>query len=412
MPLADHAYLFFIFKIQPSLPISTPTTIPYTIIHFDYSLATTYVDYLRTLLPSLDHTTNIHEKATLLVNILWNATTNVFPYYTSSARTQRVGGCPMNNWFDEECKDLHCTYRTLLRHDPITAKSFHKIYRNTLRCKKRQFLFIHRRNMLATFRNHPKLFWRALLPRRKTCSITNPHIWFQHASNIYNVPGEPPITIPCHPSSTSSCTFFTYRNVKEAIHKLQTSRAADVDGLQSEFLKYAASTLCFPIANLFNEVIIHGFPPSWSSHLIHPIYKLGDPLDPNNYRTIMIGHTLSKLYATILDAYISSFVDNLKLRTHGQDGFRRDHQTIDHILTLRAIIEEACYNGKPVYCCFVDFRKAFDTVPRHLLFERLRALGLSDIIIQAVLRLYERVQGHFCTIHGTSPPIYNTIGVK
>ena len=64
----------------------------------------------------------------------------------------------------------------------------------------------------------------------------------------------------------------------------------------------------------------------------------------------MIGNTLSKLYATILDAYMSSFVDNLKLCAHGQVGFRRDHQTIDHILTLCAIIEEARYNGKLVYC--------------------------------------------------------------
>jgi hypothetical protein len=31
---------------------------------------------------------------------------------------------------------------------------------------------------------------------------------------------------------------------------------------------------------------------------------------------------------------------------------------------LRTLIEQSKAKKKPLYCCFVDFKKAFDTVPR------------------------------------------------
>ena len=45
-------------------------------------------------------------------------------------------------------------------------------------------------------------------------------------------------------------------------------------------------------------------------------------------------------------------------------GIRKGFSTLNHILNLRAIIEEGRSHGRKIYCAFVDFRKAFDTVPR------------------------------------------------
>lgn len=78
----------------------------------------------------------------------------------------------------------------------------------------------------------------------------------------------------------------------------------------------------------------------------------------------MIGHTLAKLFATVLDIFISKFVEAKKLQAKGQTIFRSNHRTYDHILTLRAIIEEAKVNKHRIYCYFINFRKAFDIIPR------------------------------------------------
>ena len=42
--------------------------------------------------------------------------------------------------------------------------------------------------------------------------------------------------------------------------------------------------------------------------------------------------------------------------------------SMDHVFMLRAIIEEGKHHSQKVYCCFVNFCKAFDSIPRLALF--------------------------------------------
>ena len=146
--------------------------------------------------------------------------------------------------------------------------------------------------------------------------------------------------------------------------------------------------------------------------IIYPIHKTGPTSDLNNYKTIMVGHTFSKLYATTLHKGLSSFLEQKHLRAKGQAGFRPDHQTTDHIFTLWAIIKEARHRSSKVYSCFVDFRKAFDSILREDLFQRLREIGISSTLLTAVMRLYESVLGRLRTVGGMSEFIRSTIGVK
>lgn len=126
----------------------------------------------------------------------------------------------------------------------------------------------------------------------------------------------------------------------------------------------------------------------------------------------MVGHTFSKLYATVLHRKLSSTLEERDLRAQGQAGFKPAHRTIDHIFTLRTVIEEARHRSSKVYCCFVDFRKAFDSVPREDLFQRLRDIGISTTLLTAIMRLYESVLGHLREVGGLSKFIRSTIGVK
>ena len=73
-------------------------------------------------------------------------------------------------------------------------------------------------------------------------------------------------------------------------------------------------------------------------------------------------------------------------RGKGQAGFRRNNSTTDHLITLRIIVEECLNNKSDQFCCFVDFRKAFDIVPRNNLWNRLEELKVPFELIDSAIR--------------------------
>ncbi|MCO5594472.1 hypothetical protein L7F22_048502 [Adiantum nelumboides] len=126
----------------------------------------------------------------------------------------------------------------------------------------------------------------------------------------------------------------------------------------------------------------------------------------------MIGPILAKLYGTVMEAALSTLAEGEGLRAAEQAGFRRAFSTTDHIFTLQCLIDQARVKKRRLHCCFVDFRKAFDTVPRERLFKRLAALKVGDEMMWAIFVLYERVTERVRCPGGLSDPLVSTIGVK
>ena len=114
---------------------------------------------------------------------------------------------------------------------------------------------------------------------------------------------------------------------------------------------------------IIGQAIKQGFPNDWLMNWIKPIFKAGDKNQGSNYRTIMVSSTIAKVSSTIMEQKISTWAESTSKRALGQAGFRPKHSTVDHLVTLRVIMEESQL-GKTLYCCFVDFKKAFDNVPR------------------------------------------------
>ena len=85
----------------------------------------------------------------------------------------------------------------------------------------------------------------------------------------------------------------------------------------------------------------------------------------------MISPLLAKLYGIILESRINEWLEMEGKLAKGQTGFRRNHSTTDHLVMLRIIADKFHNNKFDLFCCFVDFRKDLDTVPRNNLWNRL-----------------------------------------
>jgi hypothetical protein len=80
------------------------------------------------------------------------------------------------------------------------------------------------------------------------------------------------------------------------------------------------------------------------------------------------------------------------LHAKGQVGFRKDFKTTDNLFILCTLIEQARFQKKKLYTCFVDLKKAFDIVPRDLLWQVLEGLGISGRILECLCSMYYQDQ--------------------
>ena len=115
---------------------------------------------------------------------------------------------------------------------------------------------------------------------------------------------------------------------------------------------------------LFNMILDSGvIPTQWICGNIVPIYKNnGDSTDPNNYRPITLLSCLGKLFTAIINERLNKYSDSVELILENQAGFRRGLSTTDNIFSLYSLIELFKLFKKKLYCAFIDFEKAFDSV--------------------------------------------------
>lgn len=106
-------------------------------------------------------------------------------------------------------------------------------------------------------------------------------------------------------------------------------------------------------------------PDSWLVGTIKPIFKKkGSPTDPENYRPITLLSCLGKLFAAILNNRVTQFLKISNILNENQAGFRATYSTSNHVFTLKFLIDKIRSQRKKLFCCFVDFFSAFDSVWR------------------------------------------------
>jgi hypothetical protein len=138
--------------------------------------------------------------------------------------------------------------------------------------------------------------------------------------------------------------------------------AIGLDGMKVEFILDAGELLHMPLLTKFNYFLAKGFPKALSIGVVHTLFKRGDVSEFDNYMGITIGPILTKLFTMILDKRLNKWAKQHGLHAKGQVGFCKDYCIINQLFILRTLIEQNKAKKKPLYCCFVDFKKAFNIV--------------------------------------------------
>jgi hypothetical protein len=196
------------------------------------------------------------------------------------------------------------------------------------------------------------------------------------------------------PPSHSLNTYITLAELFQALKKLQRNKVVGLDGMKAEFILDARELLHMPLLIVFNYFLAEGFPEALSTGVVHMFFKGGDAFKFNNYKGMMVGPILTKFFVMILDKRLSEWAEQHGLRAKGQAGFCKDYHTTDQFFILRTLIEQSKAKKKPLYCCFVDFKKAFNIMSCEVLWQMLADLGVEGRFLQCLQSMYAKDTVH------------------
>ena len=329
-------------------------------------------------------------------------------------------------WFDQDCEKARAQMEKLARSirggDKLKCKALSdlkKNYRKMLR-KKKTLYFDEQLDELANNFKTPTSFWKKLKNLRNTKQRTKFNITevLDHFKVLLNSKTPPSSVNPTQASAKdendSINGIIKEEETDSALGKAKRGKAPGIDGLIYEMIFVFHKAFPNFLTTLFNAVFASGsYPALWSRALIVLVHKKGPESSIDNYRGISLLCTLSKIFCSILNNRLNKWSEENKLLTDGQLGFRKGNRTSDALLILHNVIDFYCQKGKKnLFGCFVDFTKAFDTIPRDKLLSKLSKLGINGKMFDILNSMYSVNTASFKINGGLTSEITINQGVK
>lgn len=186
---------------------------------------------------------------------------------------------------------------------------------------------------------------------------------------------------------------FNTEVVKEKISILKSFKSVGVDNVHGYVLRKCVNQLAEPLSIIFNLSYLNGEVPSiWKKANITPLYKKGSRLEVSNYRPVSLTSIVCKLMESIIKDKMVEHLDNNKLISKNQHGFVKNKSCVTNLMETIDTITYNLWHKQPTDVIFLDFAKAFDTVPHKRLLIKLRAYGINEKMINWIKSFFSKRQ--------------------
>ena len=329
-------------------------------------------------------------------------------------------------WFDKECEAQKNNLKSLskrMKNNPdeeTRRKTFDtkKQFKKIILAKKRRY----RGKLFETLQGekqegNKKEFWkilRKISPKSNKGSI-QPNLnefrkYFEKLSKSDRALNFPDLSNENGPLDH----VITQKELEDAGCKLKLGKSAGDDNMSNEMIISLLETHPKLILKLFNLILQSGeVIPEWLMGLIVAIYKDGPKMDPGNYRGITLMSCLGKLFLSVLNSRLMNYVLGEDILTPSALGFVPGNRTSDALIIINNLVKKICHKqNKKLFSCFVDFRKAFDRVPRDLLLKKLLNYGITGKFFNIIRSVYLNDQACVKANGVKSLPFDINIGVR
>ena len=313
-------------------------------------------------------------------------------------------------WYDTACEQQRKAFEECERkyHDDQTEESRigmcmqRNMYRKLCRSKRREHKRAESVRLTELSRRDPKAFWKEIRPKKVDAGVPDCD-FFNHFKNLagretyLNEVGRREIEVCIQDRQEKYIeqldTPVTMRELDDSIKGLKLEKASGFDMILNEFLVNASYGVKVLILMIFNNILqLEYFPECWAQGDVIPIFKNGDKNNANNYRGITLLSCMGKLFTRIMNTRMSKWVEDNRVLNETQFGFRVGKGTRDCLFVLHGLIEMLIAKGMKLYCCFIDYEKAYDYLDRAAIWTKLLKTGISSKSIRMFQNMYSKMK--------------------
>lgn len=305
-------------------------------------------------------------------------------------------------WFDAECHAWkHFTLQLLEAariNDALRPyySAVRKSCKNVFLCKRTRYEESREKKMIDEAERQPYKF-NVRGKQGAQCPIPM-NMWKRHLKQLYN---NPSVHIPREPFQVAVLRQsveleklnrpFEEAEVLRCIQDTKNGKAAGRDLIFYEHIKSTIPILMNFWLRLFNFILNHGqIVTTWHMSITKVLFKgKGDINDPNSYRGIALNSTVYKILTKLV---------SVRLRDFGKDsipqqqfGFMEGRSVHDATSYLLDDVRNSIYSAKRkfVFAVFVDYTKAFDSVPRWVILEKLASIGVAGQMARLLVSILQ-----------------------
>ena len=172
-------------------------------------------------------------------------------------------------------------------------------------------------------------------------------------------------------------------DVLQALCKIDPNKTCGPDDIHGKLLVEGASSIAKPLCRLFNMSIQTAtLPNDWTRSNVTPVFKKGSRHLPSNYRPISLTSLIVKMMERLISSEITKFTVQHNILSPLQHGFRQGHSCQTQLLETIHQLAESLNSKSSAHVIFLDFSKAFDSVPHKRLLIKLHRIGIRGQLLQ------------------------------
>ena len=351
---------------------------------------------------------SIHDDFTLLSDSLKVIINDNFPLNKLSKKKSRLKQKPwLTKGLLTSAKRKKTMYKKLIKHNfnsPQLLQNYKK-YRNKLTHLINLSKKLHYEKLLNNCKKDSKKTWniinsvigknkkRSTLPQKlktKNGTLTDPHKISQALNKHFAEVGKNDqqkidfnkINNNIKLNQKHSLVLYdtSPQEISTIISQLKNKNSEGPDEIPVNVLKKINNSVSPIISYLINKSIRNGiYPDCLKTAKVIPLFKAGDPFDPGNYRPISLLSIINKIFEKALYNRLLNFLETNNIINHNQFGFRKGHSTELAIAKFYEDILINFNNNRASLALFLDLSKAFDSVNRDILMNKLYKYGIRGI---------------------------------